>query len=255
MNLQRLIKPLCAGILVASTLAGCAPLILGGVAGGALVVTDRRTVGAQTDDREIQIRAETTIGKQLPDQAHVNVTSFNRRVLLTGEVPNQASKDRAEELVRQINNVRGIVNELVISGASSFGSRSNDAWITSKVKANLINTKELSANVFKVVTERGEVYLMGLVSEPEGKMAADVTSRVDGVQKVVKLYEYVRPDEAKRLSDEASKNPQPAPQEDAPVATTSPISTDTVTSKPLSGPAPISESPIKPGPAAGKASN
>ncbi|WP_353191876.1 BON domain-containing protein [Pandoraea pnomenusa] len=250
MSFQRVVKPLAAAALIAATLAGCAPIILGGAATGALVATDRRSVGAQTEDREIQVKAEANIANNLPDAAHVNVTVFNRRVLLTGEVPNDASKQRAVEIVKQISNVRGIVDEMAIGPASSFGSRSNDAWITSKVKANLINTKEISANVFKVVTERGEVFLMGLVSEEEGRIAANVASRIDGVQKVVKLYEYVKPEEAQRLSTEAEKNPAPVQEGDANAATvtTTPIGNDTVTAKPLSSPAPISDAPIKPGP-------
>ncbi|MCE4061524.1 BON domain-containing protein [Pandoraea sputorum] len=249
-RVQSLIKPLIAAALITATLAGCAPIILGGAATGALVATDRRSVGAQTEDREIQVKAEANIANTLTDDAvHVNVTVFNRRVLLTGEVPNDATKQAAVNIVKQISNVRGIVDELAIGPKSSFGSRSNDAWITSKVKANLINTKEISANVFKVVTERGDVYLMGLVSQEEGTIGANVASRIDGVQKVVKLYEYVKPEEAQRLSTEAEKNPAPV-QDDANAATvtTTPIGNDTVTAKPLSSPAPISEGPVKPGP-------
>lgn len=251
MSFQRVVKPLAAAALIAATLAGCAPIILGGAATGALVATDRRSVGAQTEDREIQVKAEANIANTLTDDAvHVNVTVFNRRVLLTGEVPNEASKQAALNIVRQISNVRGIVDEIAIGPKSSFGSRSNDAWITSKVKANLINTKEISANVFKVVTERGEVFQLGLVSPEEGTIAANVASRIDGVQKVVKLYEYVKPEEAQRLSTEAANNPAPAQPDDANAATvtTTPIGTDTVTAKPLSSPAPISEGPVKPGP-------
>ncbi|AJE98135.1 BON domain-containing protein [Pandoraea apista] len=251
MSFQRVVKPLAAAALIVATLGGCAPIILGGAATGALVATDRRSVGAQTEDREIQVKAEANIANTLTDDAvHVNVTVFNRRVLLTGEVPDDKSKQRAVDIVRQISNVRGIVDEIAIGPKSSFGSRSNDAWITSKVKANLINTKEISANVFKVVTERGDVYLMGLVSEEEGRIAANVASRIDGVQKVIKLYEYVKPEEAQRLSTEAQKNPAPAQADDANAATvtTTPIGNDTVTAKPLSSPAPISEGPVKPGP-------
>ncbi|WP_374623611.1 BON domain-containing protein [Pandoraea sp.] len=249
MNFQRVVKPLAAAALIVATLGGCAPIILGGAATGALIATDRRSVGAQTEDREIQVKAEANIANTLPDAAHVNVTVFNRRVLLTGEVPNDASKQRAVEIVKDISNVRGIVDELALGPASSFGSRSNDAWITSKVKANLINTKEISANVFKVVTERGDVYLLGLVSEEEGRIAANVTSRIDGVQKVIKLYEYVKPEEAQRLSTEAQKSPAPVTDDSsAATVTTTPITTDTVTAKPLSSPAPISDAPVKPGP-------
>ncbi|VVD83563.1 BON domain-containing protein [Pandoraea communis] len=251
MSFQRVIKPLAAAALIVATLGGCVPILLGGAATGALVATDRRSVGAQTEDREIQVKAEANIANTLTDDAvHVNVTVFNRRVLLTGEVPDEKTKQRAMDIVKQINNVRGIVDEIAIAPKSSLGSRSNDAWITSKVKANLINTKEISANVFKVVTERGDVYLMGLVSEEEGRIGANVASRIDGVQKVIKLYEYVKPEEAQRLSTEAAKNPAPVQADDSNAATvtTTPIGNDTVTAKPLSSPAPISEGPVKPGP-------
>lgn len=248
MSLQRVLMPLTAAALISATLSGCFPVLLAGAGTGALVATDRRSVGAQTEDREIQVKAETNIAQNLPDTAHVNVTSFNRRVLLTGEVPSDAAKQRAVDIVHQISNVRGIVDELAIQGASSFSSRSNDAWITSKVKGNFINTKEISANVFKVVTERGDVYLMGLVSPEEGNIAANVASRIDGVRQVVKLYEYVRPEDAQRLSTEAAKNPAPSQPDDSAQVTTTPIGNADVTSTPLTGPAPISDAPIKPGP-------
>lgn len=255
MTLQRMIKPLCASVLLAATvvtLPGCGLLLLGGAAGGVLVATDRRTVGAQTEDREIQIKAESMLARDLPDVAHVNVTSFNRRVLLTGEVPDEATRQQAEDLVKGINNVRSVADELVLSGASSIMARSNDAWITGKVKASMIEAKDISANIFKVVTERSDVYLMGLVTPDEGNRGADIASRVPGVEKVVKVFEYIQPDEAQRLTDQAAKSPQPAPAEDT-GATTSAVPTGDVTAQPLStGPAPISEAPVTTAPAKAK---
>lgn len=251
---RRMIKPICAGVLLAATvftLPGCGLLLLGGAAGGVLVATDRRTVGAQTEDREIQVKAESQLAHDLPDTAHVNVTSFNRRVLLTGEVPDDASRQQAEDIVKNISNVHAVANELVISGASSLGSRSNDAWITSKVKASMVEAKDISANVFKVVTERGVVYLMGLVTPDEGNRGADIASRVSGVQQVVKVFEYIQPDEAQRLSTEAAKSPQPAPQEDN-AATPSAVPMGDVTAQPLSNPAPVSEAPLVTPPAKAK---
>ena len=140
----------------------------GAVGGGTLVATDRRTLGAQTEDREIQVKAMSRIGESLPDEAHVNVTVFNRRVLLTGEVPGDQWKQKAEEVVRGMNNVNSIVNELAIQGASSFSSRTNDAYLETRVKTAMVGEKNISANNYKVVCERGSVYLMGLVTRDEG---------------------------------------------------------------------------------------
>ena len=158
------------------------------MAGGTLVATDRRTLGAQTEDREIQVKALSRINENLPDQAHVNVTVFNRRVLLTGEVPDEASKQKAEEVVRGINNVGSIVNELSVQGASSISSRANDSYLEGRVKTAMVGEKDLSANFYKVVCERSIVYLMGLVTPDEGAHGADVAARVPGVEQVVKVY-------------------------------------------------------------------
>lgn len=245
---RRSIRNLCTGLLLAATVAtlpGCGLLLLGGAAGGVLVATDRRSLGAQTEDREIQVKAISDLNSNLPDVAHVNVTSFNRRVLLTGEVPDQATRQEAENIVKGIQNVRGVVNALAISGASSLSSRANDAWITSKVKASLVAAKDISANVFKVVTERSDVYLMGLVTPAEGARGADIASRVPGVDKVVKVFEYIQPEDAQRLTEQAAKTPQPAePADDT--ATTSAVPIGNVSTTPLSTPAPIGDAPVIP---------
>jgi osmotically-inducible protein OsmY len=244
-----LIASLLSG--VALTLQGCPLLVVGGVAGGALVATDRRTLGAQTEDREIQVKATTQINQNLPDQAHVNVTVFNRRVLLTGEVPDEASKQKAEEVVRGINNVGTIVNELAVQGASSISSRANDSYLEGRVKSSMVGEKDLSANYYKVVCERGSVYLMGLVTPDEGAHGADVAARVPGVTQVVKVYQYIKPEEATALSaaaaSGASATPAAAPA--TPEATVGAVPDSSVSSRPLDqqAPAPVKNSDVHPG--------
>lgn len=194
-----LVIGLSAGL--AATLQGCVLAVAGAAAGGgALVATDRRTLGAQTEDREIQVKALTQMNNGLPDGSHVNVTVFNRRVLLTGEVPSDAAKQRAEEIVRAINNVNAIVNELAVGPASSLSDRANDSYLEGRVKTAMIAEKGISANNYKVVCERGNVYLMGLVTTDEGSRGADVASRVPGVEKVVKVFQYIKPQDAQALT-------------------------------------------------------
>jgi osmotically-inducible protein OsmY len=240
-----LVVGLVAGL--AATLQGCV-LAVGAAAGGsALVATDRRTLGAQTEDREIQVKAMSLISQNLPDSAHVNVTVFNRRVLLTGEVAGDVSKARAESVVRGLNNVNSIVNELVVAPASSFSSRSNDAYLEGRVKTALIAEKNLSANNFKVVCERGNLYLMGLVTRDEGDRGADVASRVPGVTQVVKVFQYIQPAEAAAASaaaaSSASSSVAAAPAADTEV-TSGAVPDSSVNSKPLDqqSPAPVSNS-------------
>ncbi|CAH2813355.1 MAG: Uncharacterized protein YraP [Candidatus Burkholderia crenata] len=208
---------------VALTLQGCPLVVIGAMGGGTLVATDRRTLGAQTEDREIQVKAKSRIGESLPDQAHVSVTVFNRRVLLTGEVPADQWKQKAEEVVRGINNLNSIVNELAVQGASSLSSRTNDAYLESRVKGALVGEKDLRANYYKVVCERGTVYLMGLVTREEGNAGANVAAQVPGVAQVVKVFQYIKLEEAQALSAAASgagaaAAPAPA-QRDATVGT------------------------------------
>lgn len=182
-----------AALLAAAALglAGCEALIIGGaVIGGGLVATDRRTTGAQVEDQGIELKAAARI-KDAATLGNVNATSYNRLVLLTGEVPGEAEKAKVEQAVLQVENVRGVVNELIVAGNSSLGSRSNDTLLASKVKATFIDDKQLQANAFKVVAERGNIYLMGRVSEAEAARASDLASRVPGVQKVVRVVELL----------------------------------------------------------------
>lgn len=173
-----------------SALSGCFGVVAAGAAGGALVATDRRTSGAYVDDQGIELKAADQIGKLLPS-AHVNTTSFNRAVLLTGEVPSEQARQQAELTARGIPNVRRVFNYTVVVPASGFSERSSDTWVTSKARTRLLDGKGYNPNNVKVVTERGVVYMLGMVTQAEGAAAAKVVSETSGVQKVVTLFEYI----------------------------------------------------------------
>lgn len=183
---------------VAASLSACVPLVVGGAVAGTVAASDRRTFGAQTEDKTIAVKADLKMPNIVGDAGHVNVNSFNRRVLITGEVRDQAMKAAVEREVRNIEGVVLVVNELEIAGPASYTSRSNDALITTKVKASLVDAKDISANSFKVVTERGAVYLMGRVTQREATQAAEIARGVNGVNKVVKVFEYITEDEWKQ---------------------------------------------------------
>jgi osmotically-inducible protein OsmY len=187
-----LLRSLLLALVAGTTLSACAPLLIGGaIWGGTMVVSDRRTSGTQIDDQAIELKSVRRITDVIADRGHVNVTSYNRLVLITGEVPTEADKTAVEQAVMRIDNVRSIVNELTLTAPSSLSARSNDTLMTSKVKASMVDAKDIQANAFKVVTERSVVYLMGRVSEREANRAADVARGVSGVQKVVKVFEVV----------------------------------------------------------------
>jgi osmotically-inducible protein OsmY len=190
------------GTLIGSTLAasGCIPLAATGMAVGALAALDRRTVGAQTEDTEIELRAASRMSDAIKGSKGVAVTSYNRRVLLTGQVPDEAEKAAAERAVREIRGVREVHNELETANRVSFSTTASDTTITTRVKAGFLEQKALNTNAVKVVTENGVVYLMGLVTEREGPAYATVASRVPGVRRVVTLYEYVSEEELARIN-------------------------------------------------------
>jgi osmotically-inducible protein OsmY len=182
---------------VMATLSGCFPLVVGGAAVGAMMVSDRRTSGTQVDDETIELRGASRL-REIPG-AHINITSYNRQVLLSGEVPTEAGKQQAEQAVSRLENVRSIVNEVVVGPASSMGQRSSDTLITGKVKASLVDAKDLFAGAFKVVTERGTVYLMGRVTQPEADRATAIARQIQGVQRVVRIFELISADEMRRI--------------------------------------------------------
>jgi osmotically-inducible protein OsmY len=191
-----------AAVLGASLLSACAPLLVGGaVVGGAMVVTDRRTAGSQVDDETIELKANGRMEETFGDRARIGTTSYNRMVLLTGEVPNEADKSTAEQVVARIPNVQSVVNELAVGPMNTFGEKTRDLFIKTKVKASLVDAKDLFSNSIKVVMHRGTVYLMGRVTEREATRASEIARGVSGVVKVVRVFEI--------LSESELANTQP----------------------------------------------
>lgn len=183
---------LAALILIAPLLSACAPVLVATGAGVAVMsAEDRRTTGIQVEDQAIELKTSNRISQKLGDTVHVNVASFNRNVLLTGEAPTEELRTQAETIARGVENVRAVTNEIAVAGKSSLGSRSNDTYITSKVKARFVNQGKFSPLHVKVVTENGVVYLMGLVKRTEAEQAAEITRTTGGVRKVVKVFEYI----------------------------------------------------------------
>jgi osmotically-inducible protein OsmY len=191
--------------LAAAALGGCAALVVGGAVGTAVVVTDRRTAGTQLEDQNIELKALTRIRETVGERGHINVTSYNRQALITGEVPSEADRGTVEQAVARIEGVRATVNELGVMGSTSMTARSNDTILTSKVKASFIDAKDLQSGALKVVTERGVVYLMGRVTEREATRASDLARGIAGVQKVVKVFDILTEAELATLGTENKK--------------------------------------------------
>ncbi|MBC7682872.1 MAG: BON domain-containing protein [Ferruginibacter sp.] len=211
--MHRFLLTAAAAVVLGTSLSACVPLVIGGAAmGGAFVATDRRTSGAQLEDEGIELRANNRIGQSMSENAHVNVTSYNRQVLLTGEVPTAADQQKLQALVLKVENVRSVVNEVGVLGASSLVQRSSDTLVTGKVKATLVDAKDVQSNTFKVITERGVVYLMGRVSLREANRATDLARSINGVQKVVRVFDILTEEELQGLSPKS-----------APVSTATPV--------------------------------
>ena len=195
-------------------LGGCIPLVPlmvgGAVVGGGMVATDRRTSGTVLEDETIEIKAASRIRENIGDRVHVNVTSYNRQVLLTGEVPSAQDKQLVEKIVTGVENARNIVNELAVMGNSTLTQRSSDALVTTRVRAALVDDKDLYANAYKIVTERGTVYVQGRVTKREADRGTEIIRNVQGVQRLVRIFEIISEDELKRML------PQPAPASVAP---------------------------------------
>jgi osmotically-inducible protein OsmY len=190
-------------------LASCAaPLMFGGVIGGAMVASDRRSAGIQLEDESIEQRSVTAIRENFGSKEHINITSYNRQVLLTGEVSNDAVRRQVESLISRIENVRAVVNEMAIGQASSTSDRASDVLLVAKVKASMVDTEDVFANVFKVVGERGTVYLMGRVTQREAKRATDVVRGVSGVKRVVRVFDYITEDELRAMQPKRSGDSQ-----------------------------------------------
>jgi osmotically-inducible protein OsmY len=176
--------------LLVSVLTGCVAAVVGGAGTAAVIGEDRRTVGTVTEDQGIELKAESRIRDKYPD-AHINLTSFSRMVLITGEVPDAAAKTEIEKIVRAVENVRGVYNEAAIGGPTALSARTNDSFITSKVKARFVDQRKFNAIHVKVVTEASVVYLIGLVKRKEADDAVEIARTTSGVHRVVKLFEYI----------------------------------------------------------------
>jgi osmotically-inducible protein OsmY len=209
LNLKRFGLTAIAASLAVAALSACVPLLLTGAAGGtALIATDRRTSGTQLEDQGIELRAGNEMRAAFGSRNHINVNSYNRQVLLTGEVSSAADKLAAEQLARGVVNVSSVISELAIMGNSSLTQRSSDALVTGRVKAMLIDARDLQANTISVITERGVTYLMGRVSQREAERATSVVRSVPGVLKVVRIFEVISEQE---LARELVAPPAPAP--------------------------------------------
>ena len=198
-----------AVLVLATCMTACAPFLVAGVAGSALVATDRRTSGTQLEDETIELRASAKVRDTFGEKVHVNVTSYNRQVLLTGEVPSDRERQAVAAIVEKVENVKSVANELSAMPNASLGSRSNDLVVTGKIKATLIDSRDLFANAFKVVTERNTVYLMGRVTQREADSATALIRNVGGVNKVVRMFEIISEEELRR------QLPAPAEKADA----------------------------------------
>lgn len=190
-NLKAALTQSALVILMATQLTACLPAVVGGAAAGGVMAADRRTSGIYIEDQGIEIKAEKNIKDQLGDKIHVNVTSYNRNVLITGEADDEATKAKAEAIVKAVDNVKHVTNELAIDMKSTISNRNNDAYVTSKVKARMLKEGRFPANYVKVVTESSVVYLMGLVTKQEAQDAVEIASGTDGVYRVVKVFEYI----------------------------------------------------------------
>jgi osmotically-inducible protein OsmY len=214
-------SPLLRTLLLAAAIAavtpaltGCFPVAAVGVGAGALMFSDRRPTETYIADEAIETRASNRINEKYRDRAHVNVTSYNRAVLLTGEVPSEAAKADVEKIVATVPNVRAITNELLVAGPSSYAARGSDSIVTSKVKARFVDANRFAPNHVKVVTEGGTVFLLGLVPQRESDAAVDIARTTAGVQKVVRVFDLISEAEAQRIDNNRppadSKNPKPA---------------------------------------------
>ncbi len=180
---------------VGAALSGCIAVAGGAMVGGSMMAVDRRSTGVQVDDQAIELKAISAVGSATGDRGHISITSYNRVVLLTGEVPTEADRTAAEAAAGRVAGVTGVVNDLAVMPSASLSAISNDTIITGKVKAAFLDTSQLQVASIKVVTERGTVYLLGRVTEAEAARAAEVTRGVGGVRKVVKVFDIITPAE------------------------------------------------------------
>ena len=241
-----------------AAVSGCVPLVLGGAAvGGTMVATDRRDSSTLLDDQGIEMRVGRQIYDAVSGSSHVNVTSWAGRVLLTGEVQTEQDKQRAEQVARGVANVREVINELGVMPSSGLGTRSSDSFVTSKVKSALAGTANVSVKDVKVITERGTTYLMGRVTAAEGEAATEAVRSVSGVERVIRVFEYVTPGQADanvvpaqpsyprttptQLGDEGAAKSTPAA---APAARSLPAAPAPAPAVRIPVPAPVAPAPV-----------
>ena len=188
-NLKYGVQTLLVVMVLNLGLSGCAPAMLGGMVGGAMVASDRRTSGTQLEDEGIELRSASAVRENFGSNVHANITSYNRQVLMTGQVPTARERQQLEQLIGRVENVRSVVNELAVGPVSSVGERSSDVLISARVKAAMVDSEDVFASIYKVVTERGTVYLMGRVTQREANRATDIARSVGGVKRVVRVFE------------------------------------------------------------------
>ncbi len=189
--MKKTLLSLTLAAALGTSLSGCFPVVAAGVGTGVVMATDRRTSGTFIEDQEIELKTDHNIAEQLGDKVHVNVTSVNRSVLLTGEASTEALRQQAEGIAAGVTNVKAVHNEIAVAAPSSLASRGNDAYLTSLVKARFIDARKFDINHVKVVTENGTVYLLGLTSHQEADDATEIARTTGGVQKVVRIFEYI----------------------------------------------------------------
>jgi len=226
MTMKNTSQKLLAVLALSLGLSACAPMMLGGMVGGAMVATDRRTTGIQLEDEGIEQRSATARNENFGSKEHVNFTSYNRQVLITGEVSSDRVRQQVEQLIGRVENVRLVANELAVGPATSFADRSNDVLLVAKVKAAMVDSEDVFANVYKVVAERGTVYLMGRVTQREATRATEVVRGVNGVKRVVKVFEYITEDELRALQPRRSTSLEQPPSK--PVSLAPPVSSGAV---------------------------
>jgi osmotically-inducible protein OsmY len=212
-------------VLLGSALSACAPLMFGGVIGGAMVASDRRTTGVQVEDETIEQRASSAMRENFGTKEHINITSYNRQVLISGEVTSDLVRNQADQLVRKVENVRGVINEPAVGPASTASERASDALLVAKVKAAMVDTEDVFANVYKVVGERGTIYLMGRVTQREAQRATEVVRGVSGVKRVVRVFEYLTEDELRAMQPKRKDEPAKSSSSNAAPANNGPVVT------------------------------
>ena len=203
-NLKYGVQTLLVVMVLNLGLSGCAPAMLGGMVGGAMVASDRRTSGTQLEDEGIELRSASAVRENFGSNVHANITSYNRQVLMTGQVPTARERQQLEQLIGRVENVRSVVNELAVGPVSSVGERSSDVLISARVKAAMVDSEDVFASIYKVVTERGTVYLMGRVTQREANRATDIARSVGGVKRVVRVFEYITEAELQALRPKAT---------------------------------------------------